>query len=746
MRKFFLFVFALVVILIGALVALPFVIPTETYQRQLEAQVQRATGRTLTIDGPVQFSIFPRLAIEVERARFANAPGAAQANMVELEILQAELKIWPLIRGSFEVDRFVLIRPVIHLEVSPDGRPNWEFGVPPPEDAAGVEEGTQPADGAGPMIPLSDVRLGDIRIEGGTLTFEDATNGASERLEALDMRLELEDMRSPFAATGSFRYKGEPVAVQLRLETPLALVQQGASRLSAGVNGPQVELAFDGEVTGAAGGSLDGAVELAVGSIRDLAAWLAEPLDAPGEGLQTLQIAGRLEAAPERIAFRDAAITLDRIESRGEVAVDLAGAVPRVSGRLDAGTLDLNPYLPPEAPEPVPVPDTAGGDGAGDAAPPDWSDEPIALPPLGGFELDFQLTVDGLQYRDITLGPSELALGLQGQTFTADLTRMNLYDGEGNGSLAVSVADGAPVIEQRFQLSGLSALPFLSDAAEFERLEGTASFELAASTRGLTERQLVENLNGSGRAAFEDGAIVGINLAAMVRNVTAAFLDRTAAEARKTDFAELSGSFRIENGRLVNDDMRLLAPALRLNGSGRVDLPARTLDYRIEPRAAATLEGQGGRADVAGILVPVVIEGPWHDLSYRPDLSGVLEAAIRDPQALREQVEQQIERLGGSKEALREALDQVDTQEGKQRLLEQLQQPGGTETLVRQFEEGGAQGLLRGLLGGSGSDGEAAGQPAPAEQQPTQDQEPPPQQQQRPEDAARQLFKGLFGN
>ncbi len=53
--------------------------------------------------------------------------------------------------------------------------------------------------------------------------------------------------------------------------------------------------------------------------------------------------------------------------------------------------------------------------------------------------------------------------------------------------------------------------------------------------------------------------------------------------------------------------------------------------YRVEPKIAATGEGQGGAADVAGLMVPVIVEGPWHDLSYKPDLSALIEQAISDP-------------------------------------------------------------------------------------------------------------------
>jgi len=726
MKKFLLVVLGLIVVLIGALVLAPFLIPTDTYKEQVAQRVEAATGRELTIEGPVSLSLLPTIALEAQGVRFANVPDAANADMVALQEVQVELRVWPLLTGSVEVARFVLIQPVIHLEVDQSGRPNWQFGQPA---AAAEDTAAQTGNGGVPSLPVADLKLGDIRLVDGIVTYSDATNGTSERLEDIDMSLELPDLRSPFAADGSLEYKGKPVTLDLRVKSPLALIQSGASSLVATVSAPDLELAFDGQAQSGPATGVQGGIELDVRSIRELAAWLAEPLDFEGEGLQTLRIAGQLEATPQRLAFTEAAIDLDEITSSGEFVADLQGTIPRLSGRLDVGALNVNPYLPPEAVEPGTEPE-ADGDG-GEAPAAGWSDEPLALPPIGGVELDFALTVDSLQYQELELGRTALDLKLIDDVFTADLTEFRLYDGEGSGRLEVALVDGTPVIREDFRLEGLDARPFLSAVADLDRLEGTATLDLSTETRGTTERQLVENLQGKGNATFLDGAIVGINIAAMVRNVTSAFLDPEAREEQKTDFAELSGSFTIEDGIVVNDDMRLQAPVMRVNGSGRIDLPARRLSYRLEPKAAATLEGQGGEEDVAGILVPVVIEGPWDDLSYRPDLSGVLETALESPEALK----QQLERLGESPEAIREAIDQIETKEQAEQLLEQLQKPGGAESLAKQVEEKGARGLLESLTGGGGG-----GESPAAEQEPAQDQ------QEQPAEAAKELLKGLFNN
>ena len=712
MRKFLFVLLGLVVVLIGAALVVPFLVPTDTYKQQIASQVESATGRSLTIEGPLRFTILPQLGFEAQQVTLANAPGAKSPQMVRLKAVEVELKVWPLLSGTLEVDRFVLVEPQIDLEVDAQGQPNWQFGAPPAEAPAQPSEPpqqsteqTQPApagpggiEGASGGM-LKEVRLGDVRIENGALTYSNAQDGSSETVTAINMTLRLPDLQSRLEADGALDYKGQTVSLRLSADQPAALLQGGASPVALSVETTPAKVGFEGQVDNGAAPAASGKLDLDVTSIRDLAAWLAEPLAFEGEGLRTLKIASQLDASPQRVALTDTTIGLDAIEATGEVTADLSGAVPKVDGRLDLGAVDLDPYLPP------PSEDAAGSDEQpGETGAEGWSDEPIAVPPIGGAAVDFALSLDSLTMRGIEVGRTVLGLKLAGNTLTAALQEMALYGGQATGNLEVAVADGVPAIRQQFQLDGLNALPFLTAVAGFDRLEGQASAQLDVSSRGGSQLQLVRGLNGNGSVTFTDGAVVGINIAAMVRNAATAFLDPSAGEQRKTDFGQLSGTFTIRDGILTNDDMSLQAPVLRVAGRGRVDLPARTLTYLIEPKAAATLEGQGGSEQVAGVLVPVIIEGPWDDLSYRPDLSGVIGAALRDPEALKEQVEQ----LGGSAADVKRALE------------------GDPGAVIEGLLGGSGGGSGSGGSEGSGGEGGSGGQGGAAG------------------DAAKKLLKGLF--
>ncbi len=695
MKKLFLIVLGLVVVVIGAALVIPFVVPTETYKQQITAQVERLTGRQLTIAGPLEFSILPSLSLTADNLQFANLPGAAEPDMASLKELQVKLKLWPLLRGAVEVDRFVLVHPVIHLEVDQQGRPNWQFGTAAPGAKPPAEAGG--GGGGAPGVPISEIKLGDIRVVNGTIAYSDATSGKSEEIEQIDLSINLPDLQSRLVANGSLAYKGQTVKLDLGVEQPLHLIQGGSSPVKLTTDSDLLDVGFDGTLANGAAPTVEGSVKLDVASIRKLAAWLAKPIELPGEGLRTLAVSGQLKASPKQIGLTNVSIALDDIEAKGQLAADLSGALPNVTGRLDVGALDLNPYLPPETPGPGTQ--TQAGKGG-------WSDEPIALPPIGGANVAFDLTVASLTYRKFQLGHTALGLNLKNSTLTAELKELAAYGGQGKGSVQIALEGGAPVLREQLTLKGIQALPLLKAAADFDRLEGTVNAEIKTETRGKSQLALVQNLNGDGSLTISDGAIVGINIAAMVRNLATAFANpATAGEARKTDFAELGGTFTIRKGILNNDDMHLQAPVLRVTGRGQVDLPERTVNYRIEPEAAPTLEGQGSTQQVAGVMVPVIVEGPWNDLKYRPDLSGIVESALKDPEAFKKQLEQ----MGDQGKALKDALKNAEKKGGRDAAVDALTEALGGGQKNAPAGQGGAQGaakpeeqmqkLLKGLFG-----------------------------------------------
>src|SRR3546814_48175 len=82
--------------------------------------------------------------------------------------------------------------------------------------------------------------------------------------------------------------------------------------------------------------------------------------------------------------------------------------------------------------------------------------------------------------------------------------------------------------------------------------------------------------------------------------------------------------------------------------SDLIPLPPRTVDYVVKPKLVGSIEGQGGASELAGVTVPIKVSGPWSDISYKPDLEGMLKDQVKDPAAVLEKLEEG----GGAKELL----------------------------------------------------------------------------------------------
>ncbi len=623
MKKTLIAVAVILVVIVAGLLVAPAFIPVDTYKGQIQTAARDATGRELTIDGDISLSLLPRLAIEVENVSFANAPGAAEPQMASIEKLAVQLQILPLLSREVKLDRLVLVRPNILLEVDARGRPNWIFETAQPKaDTPSTAEPSQP-DAAGGGTAVANVALGEVRLEGGRLSYRDARSGAAYEVEDVNMDLSLASLDSPLKAEGGLVWNGKTVSLDLTADRPRAFLEGGTSSLGLKIESDPVRLSYDGSLDKAQTIQMAAALELEVPSIRDLAAWAGAPLELEGDGLGPFSIKGKLSATPTRFAFTEAEIGLDGMAGRGAVTADVSGAKPNIRGELKLDVLDANKYLPPEAAKGDAEPDSDGGDEpAGDPGPQEWSEEPIDLAGLKAVNLDFDLSVQGIQIRKIEIGESALRVAIKDGLLTADLRQLKLYQGVGRAELALDGRGASPSLRNSFTLTGVNAGALLTDAADFDRLEGSGDIEISLSAAGKSQKAMVQTLDGDGAIKFVDGAIRGINLAQMIRNVTSAFTDTGGAQ--KTDFAELSGTFKITRGIFRNEDLVLLNPLLRVNGAGTADLPKRTVKYRIEPKAVGSLEGQGGDAALKGIAVPVIVEGPWHALTYRPDLAAVI--------------------------------------------------------------------------------------------------------------------------
>jgi len=223
-------------------------------------------------------------------------------------------------------------------------------------------------------------------------------------------------------------------------------------------------------------------------------------------------------------------------------------------------------------------------------------------------DADFDLSAKAIRYRRMSAGKSDLAIHLKDGVLSAILSEIALYQGTGQGKVTIDGAGATPAIAESFALKGVDVLKLLADAADVRLISGAGSLDMSVSGHGKSQRDIVASLSGKGSLALDKGALKGFDLLAAIKNAAASLTGGSG----QTDFSTLTATYAIANGILKNSDLKMTSPGLTATGAGAIDLVQRRVDYKLTPKVAGALS------------VPVKITGPWDDLSYRPDLAGVV--------------------------------------------------------------------------------------------------------------------------
>ncbi len=624
---------AIVVLLVLVAVLLPLLISTDDITDEISKQVTATTGRNLVIEGDKSLSILPSLSLQLNQVRLTNMESGSQPNMMSMERLDIHIPWAALLSGSLSIERFVIEEPAILLETDAEGNANWDMlaaAEPAPEvDTAPTEATTLPSG--------FDISLGEVAIRGGSLTYIDGQAGTEERLDQLGLAIELPSLYEALQLKGTVLYMGETLNLDIGVTTPARAINGETFEVSMLLDTRLLEMAYSGEITNQ-GTEIRGSLKLAGNSVKDLAAWQDVELDAGDDAFNAFEVTGDMLFSDQTLRIQQLAARLDALEIKGNSTLVLAD-VPDISANVDLGMLDLNPYLPPAAEGEAEAP-TADEAAVSDAPsePIVWDDTPIDLSALTSVNANITVRSDGLRARDIKLGENAFSLMLTGGKMRMSLDKFEAYSGTGKGLVAVDASSAPYAIQTDFDLSGIEAEPLLTDSVGFDKLRGAGNLEWNLKTSGRSQKDFVNRLNGTVGFSFQDGAVKGANVAAIARSAQAiasgqlaqVSLDKNFDNAAETDFSEMGGTLSFSKGVGTNTDLKLASPLIRVKGEGSIDLPATNIDYTAQARLVDTIEGQAATSDTKGISIPIVIEGPFHDVKVKPDLTSAAKEGVLD--------------------------------------------------------------------------------------------------------------------
>ncbi len=296
---------------------------------------------------------------------------------------------------------------------------------------------------------------------------------------------------------------------------------------------------------------------------------------------------------------------------------------PAIAFSVVADRLDLDRYFPPARPAPARGSGSGGGSAPAAGGPP--VEPPFDLSALKTLDATGDVKIAALRASNVKAERVALAIKAAGGKLDVSPISASLYQGTLAGSAVVNANDNTFEVRQR--LAGVSVGPLLRDAADKDLLEGRGDVVLDVTANGRTVTALKKTLAGTASVMLKDGAIKGVDIAAILRAAGALLgskgaLEQQAQGGAKTDFTELSANFLIRHGVAHNEDLRVTSPALRVTGRGDIDVGEGTLDYTAKAALTAAAARLGGKdlAQLAGVAVPVRATGPLANPKYTVDV------------------------------------------------------------------------------------------------------------------------------
>ena len=685
MGKLIKLLLSLILLVVIIAISLPFIIDPNDYRDEIVTAVEDATGRKLNIEGELKLSVFPWVGIELGKMDLSNATGFGDKPFAAINSAAVRIKLVPLFSKELVADTITLDGLQLNLAKNAKGVTNWDDlagaakAEEKPKEESKADVGLMALAIGGVAIENATINWQDDSTgQSYQVNNFHLNSGAIFPGEPVDLDLGLDLKSAQPALTATLGLNGT-VAVDSAFEKltvlPLKVSVDAKGDMFSGgnlkadlstdlsVNLKELAVSLQKLLVTSGDLNLSGAVELTnlsaspqvAGDLKlaqlNLKSWLqsqgiALPEMANPDAMSSFQAGLKLNTQGETIALNAIDIKLDQTKITGDAK--LVG--PHVGFNLNVDQINVDDYLPKSeadsAKSGASAPTTAPAGEAKPAASKPGSSKPgssklagstakadsaplFPVDVIKSLDIDGKLAAGKLIVSNLT--SEQITLGIKAKNGQLDIDNSigRFYQGSFNGKSTLNVNGKTPKLTVNANLKDLQAEPLLKDLADFEKLAGQGKFNMAVNANGNSVDALKQTLNGNLDFRFENGAVKGVNLAKIIRETKAKFEGKSVPpsnEPLQTDFSELSGSAKITNGVVNNQDLLAKSPYLRVNGAGTVDLPKEALNYTVETTIVASEKGQGGEElkELQGLNIPIKVSGTFAQPTYTVDWGKVL--------------------------------------------------------------------------------------------------------------------------
>ncbi|OLQ89602.1 cell envelope biogenesis protein AsmA [Vibrio ponticus] len=705
MKKIALVLAIPIVAIIAAILALVLLVNPNQFKPLIVEQAKQQTGLDLVIEGDIDWQFFPSVGFTLGKTELKNPQGFSQPNLFKVEQVGIDVSVMPLFSQQLEIGNVTLDGAEFYLETRKDGVKNLdalqankpqaasETKQSAPENTPATEPSAQPAS-------AWTISLAGISITNALLDIQDEQAGTHTKLydvsltltefaldawSKADFAMKGETNQQQFAAQGTAELKLMTGFTQYELKNisfdasysdatnkiESASIQldtfafDQANNLKYAVKGTAADLALD----------LKGGAQLTVDKAISKVTMKQLGLDATFEGATLPQSPMKVDMASDltfdltnsHLSFVLEKLTANALQFDGKLDVTLA-EIPKIVFNLHSPEIDVDAFLGADKDEQAKADkDEAKSNESAEIAKDDSNQEPD-LSALKTLDVTGAITIDKFKAGNAKMQNVAAKFSVNRGLVKLTSFSSNLYDGSIKATATLDARKSPATYSAKKQIKGVQVLPLLIDVAQNDKLEGTGNIDVNVTGKGLATTTMKQNLAGTIKINFADGAVNGINVAQLIRENYAKFKGESLEgqeQVKKTDFSAMTATLNLKNGVVSTNNLHAQSPLLRVRGEGSANYLNDTADFTISTSIVGSLEGQGGKDidELKDITIPINVSGKWADPKFKLVFDDVLK------QKAQKEIDRGLEKLD---EKLGEKIKDEKTKEAINGLLKGL--------------------------------------------------------------------------
>lgn len=662
MKKLFLSIAALFIVVLGAIAALVFLVNPNQFKPLLVEQTKKQTGLDLVIEGDIGWQFFPSIGFELGKTALKNPQGFSSPNLFKVDNVGIDVSVMPLFDKQLHIGNIRLDGAEVHLETLKDGRSNLDsLSQAQQSDATAGNNATEtPATDSPSQAKTQDwsMNLAGVSVNNALLEIQDRKAGTQTKL--YDVQLNVAEFAADtwtqvdFAAKGSSnqqqfaasgkaeirlsqdfkQYALRNIALDASFSDPSTRIDTArielatfefdkANALAFSAKGSASDMKLD--ASGSASVTLDEAIsqvnvdKLNLSANLDGAALPQSPMKV------TMQSSLAFDMTRNTLNVLLDKLTANALQFDGKASVVL-GDIAKVRFNLHSPDIDLDEFLGLNAQPKETAPSPSSSSGA--AATKAQETEPD-LSALKTLDVAGDVTIDKFKASNAKMQNVKTSFAVNRGVIDLKSFSANLYQGSVKATAQIDARKTPATYSVKKTVTGVKIQPLMKDVLDNDKLEGTGNFDVNVQGKSLTPTGIKQNLAGTVAINFADGAVNGINVAQLIRTNYARIKGQTVNDTQsvqKTDFSAMTATLKLNKGEMTTDNLNMQSPLLRIHGEGKANYIQETVDFLVRTSLVGTLEGQGGKNidELRDVTIPIKISGQWADPKFRPVFDDVL--------------------------------------------------------------------------------------------------------------------------